>query len=314
MCRFQIYLAVGLALATCTDSPTRAADGDADSVGNRFERYASRAGVSPDGTKLVFVHSPERGTIPAELYLAAVDGADARPLTSPGVRAKKAPTWSPDGQRIAYQGVTDRGVQIFMVDSSGSDPRQLTHADGDSLEPAWTPDGSTILFYSNREAEKYQLFAMNRDGTEQRRLLTSESNDSFPRVSKRGKIVFVSDRGQTEGQELFLVDRDGTGLRQLTTMPGSVWCPAWSPDGTRVVFSHNRDSPKIGSPGNYDLYVIDESGANLRALTTEPGQELFPTWTADGEAILFGSDMGGGWTIHRVNLATGRIAPVDLRE
>ena len=61
------------------------------------------------------------------------------------------------------------------------------------------------------------------------------------------------------------------------------WLPAWSPDGSQLAFTSNRD-------GNPELYIADADGTNVRRLTTHPGIDTTPTWSPQGHQIAFTSD------------------------
>lgn len=305
-----LLLTVTLVSCTSRNEHTTVGD-DSPSTANRFHRQAGRGSVSPDGTQLLFTHRLHDGGEYRELFVSEVDGRDVTRLTLDRLD-KKAPAWSPDGTRIAYQVHRGSDIQIFVVEANGSNPTQLTGPPGSSLEPGWSPDGGTILFYSDRESETFQIFSMRSDGTAQRRVRRSSSNDRFPRVSSTKRVVFVSDRG--EETDLYLMNMDGSGLMRLTSMPGFVWGPSWSPDGKTIAFSSNVDDPDLDQAGNHNIYLIDANGENLRRLTANPGQELFPTWFPNGRKIVFGSDLSGGWTVHTLDLDDREIERVDLRE
>jgi Tol biopolymer transport system component len=95
--------------------------------------------------------------------------------------------------------------------------------------------------------------------------------------------------------EIFTAKTDGAELRQLTFKPGLDNNPAWSPDGTRIAFSTNRD-------GNVEIYVMNADGGNPVRLTTSPtAQDRSPAWSPDGTRIAFVSDVGGGTHIYVMN-------------
>jgi TolB protein len=91
------------------------------------------------------------------------------------------PVWSPRGDWIAYVSQEFGNDDIFTVSPQGSDKERLTFNDWEwDKHPTYSPDGSQIVFWSNRVTGRRQLWIMNADGSEQRVLLESPHNDWDP--------------------------------------------------------------------------------------------------------------------------------------
>ena len=109
---------------------------------------------------------------------------------------------------------------------------------------------------------------------------------------QEGSIVFYSDHDGNP--EIYIMQADGGDLLRLTNNPAFDDSPALSPDGSQVVFLSARDDPAPTFPDlKYEIYMVDSDGQNLRRLTeTETGED-HPSWSPDGEKILFDADYDG---------------------
>ncbi len=101
------------------------------------------------------------------------------------------------------------------------------------------------------------------------------------------QLLFTTVR--TGNTEVFVIDPETGDARNLTRHPAEDRYPMWSPDGSKVAFTSNRD-------GAYNLYVMDADGKNVRQLTFEkdPAVCYMPSWSGDGRQIVFGLDRGKG--------------------
>jgi Tol biopolymer transport system component len=148
-------------------------------------------------------------------------------------------------------------------DADGSDVRLLARGGYLAVDPAWSPDGRTIAFESDRPGGDTSIVLINPDGTD-RRVLASGRDPSW---SPDGTgIVFTCSRGG-----ICTVNADGSGKSRILDDPDA-FDPAWSPDGSHIVVG-------LYSPtGSADLWVMEADGTNLRKLTGKPGFEGKPDW------------------------------------
>ena len=299
--------------------------------GDRFA-YASTAAGEGGGTFRSFVTSVSHGgntpLIPSE----------AKPFYG---------WWSPDGSHIGYMVVDGSHSTIWVADSAGRNPRQLTTDGFESLSNAdqfWSPDGKEIAFESRRTGTS-DIWVVPVDGGAPRQLTHDIRNDTWPLWSPDGKwIAFLSDRGkQTDiwvvpaagGPELRVTD-DASVEELMQWLPDSklafltgrgqsgIWTTALADSSERRL---TPDSLRAGSPslspdgmqvaisinrggGVTDLAVMPVSGGTIRMLVQGGANTEF-SWSPDGKRILFTSDRGGTPDIWVVDVASGELHQLE---
>jgi dipeptidyl aminopeptidase/acylaminoacyl peptidase len=196
-----------------------------------------------------------------------------------------APTWSPDGRRLAFvAGGAGGQSELYVADADGRHRAPLTRSpDADEVTASWAPDGRRLVLERD-----LRVFVIGADGRDERPLAAGSSPTWSP---KSGRIAFVSDR--TGAENLYVVEANGRGLRRVTTSDAADSEPAWSPDGTRLAFVSL-------SAGSTDLYVVDVESRALVRLTQDSSLESSPVWSPAGDSIWFVSDrLGGGplWSV-----------------
>jgi Tol biopolymer transport system component len=176
------------------------------------------------------------------------DGSDVKELTESPLWFQN-PDWSPDGTKIAFfQGSADSPNRVWLMDTDGGNQEMLN--DWGSY-PAWSPDGRRIAFQSLRAG--WQAFR---------------------------ELKFF---------DIYVMDADGSNV-ELLTGPDKLsdMYPVWSPDGTKIAFSSNRD-------GNYEIYVMDTDGSNVQRLTNTPEDEFESDWTAFSYALEPAGKLRSTW-------------------
>src|SRR5258706_10879996 len=225
---------------------------------------------------------------------------------------------------------------LWIVDIATGESHALTSAKKSSTNPAWSPDGKWIAFLSDRPGQikdtpegKKQLYVISTDGGEAEQVTKTENYvNSLEWASDSKRIAFsttdpdskaMKDRKEKYGEysvvhadyqmaHLWIVDLPDNSAnvapeaKRLTEGDAfSVGSFAWSPDGTRIAFSAQKD-PDLISSFSEDIYVAriaDQSGNpsnsstdSLKKIVDTPGPDTNPQWSPDGKKLAFETAAG----------------------
>jgi len=178
---------------------------------------------------------------------------------------------------------------------------RLTNNKAMDGEPVWSPDGSKIAFWSNRDG-KNDIYVMDADGSNVKRLTNNLSDDVGPRWSPDGrKILFDSDRDGN--REAYVMDADGGNQTRLTNSNAFDSATSWSPDGSKIAFASNRDSnnPYGFDAYNFDIYVMNADGSGVKRIVDDPEYDAEPKWSPDGRKMLFVTGRNGNFDVYEMN-------------
>ena len=130
---------------------------------------------SPDGKKIAYQFD-------GNIYTMDVDGSNNNAVTTAG--RSLAPIWSPDGRKILFQAKRDGNWEIYIIDTDGSNEKNLTNNPASDYSPlptfpSWSPDGKQIAFVSDRDGNQ-EIYVMDADGSHLLRLTNNDVDDSGP--------------------------------------------------------------------------------------------------------------------------------------
>jgi TolB protein len=173
------------------------------------------------------------------------------------------------------------------MNADGSGEVNLTNDPAEDVLPSWSATADQIAFQTNRDSNR-EIYRVNADGSGLANLTNSPSTeDEYPKWSPDGlRIVFTSCGGspcQTSagfGPDIFVMNADGSGRTNLTNTFDSDFMPAWSPDGSKIVFTSHRDF-------NDEIYVMNADGSGQTRLTNNapPGNTIPEDWFADWQPL-----------------------------
>jgi Tol biopolymer transport system component len=181
-------------------------------------------------------------------------------------------------------------------------PRPLTSGSSRDRQPAFAPDGSRVVFSSNRSGN-LDLWILERKSGALRQLTDDPAQDWDPAFTPDGKqVLWSSDR--SGHLEIWIAAADGGGARQLTRDGVDAENPTATRDGRYVVYTS-------GHPQRIGLWRIRPDGTDDQPLVK--GASLLPEVSPDGRRALYIADLGGGQRVIRVvNVETLALEPFEL--
>lgn len=228
------------------------------------------------------------------------------------------PAWSADGTTIAFRGYFGPGEGSYALFSMNADGSDLTRLQNGGEQPSWSPDGRQIVYQAGG------VRVMNADGSDSRPLIRpparlSLSGSGQPSWSPSKNIVFVgwpkgTNTDTVPADSLYVVHPNGAGLTQIPNTQGAV-SPAWSPDGSTIVFYRMLGAYKNHLSG---IYTVRPDGSHLTEVVPPTGQAESPVFTPDGRAIayFFGTgDRNGVYVVRLDGTGNHRLdVPIDTPE
>jgi Tol biopolymer transport system component/DNA-binding winged helix-turn-helix (wHTH) protein len=306
---------------------------NADGTGEtRLPFLSGNLDWTPDGTRILFQYGKPNSDI--FLYTLAT-GKLETVVGGPAFDAD--PTFSPDGERIAYVSDREGNFEIYVQDLDGAGLRRLTDHPAHDQFPSFSPDGTAIAFNSNREGDSFDVYVMGADGGHVFRVTNWRGNEMVSPgcwSADGTRLVFVGD--QDGRDSIYLVDIEPFTPREvLKDAAADLYYPSYSPDGGKILCqagaadrsgelriydttakrgrsllkteaadAHPKFSPdgtrivfQNLAGGQADIFLINPDGSGLRLLTDDPAPDKMPAFSPDGSRIVFGSGRDGNYAL-----------------
>jgi TolB protein len=227
----------------------------------------------------------------------------ARLLAGGPARVLFAPAVSPVNGRIALTAEVGGNYDIYTMGAGGGALTRITHGPSVDAFPAWSPDGTSIAFDSNRTGH-WQIFVWH--GYRVRQLTASGSVSGLPAWSPDGSTI-AFDSNRTGHDEIYTEPAAGGAATEWTA---TSWVtnvqPAWSPDGSTIAFSSNRS-------GRFQLYLLNVHTHVITRLTNDGANDFQPAWSPDGSTIAYVQAAGGVDRIYAIKTNGTGIVEVSLK-
>ena len=249
------------------------------------------------GTKIAFAGSAQRNK-PRQIYSVYPDGSELQQVTHIPY-FHMSPSWSPDGDKLAFTSFKDDKPEIYVYNFITQNRTQLTFNNTNNSGSNWHPEGNKIV-YSGGSDGKTSLYSIDSFLGTETKLLIKGNIEVEPNYSPDGKyLAYVTNR---KGPATVVIRNLMTQEESFPLIsPGfSSVSPSWRSDNQTIAFSGYEK--KIDT---YDVYTYNINSKELRKLTSRQGDNEKPSWSPDGQYLVFQSN--------RDLIPDKRIAPQKRR-
>lgn len=239
-------------------------------------------GIFTSKLAYISVHPNADGSDLYKLRIADYDGYRARTLVS-STLPLLTPTWSPDGQQVAYVSYEAGHAQIYAQDVSTGQRQLLSDFEGGNFAPAYSKDGESMALMSGKTGLP-QLYLLSLKDSSVTQLTNEWSITTSPVFTPDSSaLVFVSNRG---GQpQIYRLNLSDHSITRLTFSGVENTDPAISPDGKELAFLSGRQ-------GQYAIANLDLASGNMDLLT-EAGRVNSPAFSPDSQRVIYTTYLEG---------------------
>ncbi|MFY0686791.1 MAG: PD40 domain-containing protein [Cyclobacteriaceae bacterium] len=271
--------------------------------------------VSPDGSTIVF-------DLLGDIYTLPITGGEAQ-LIRGGHAFEVQPRFSPDGKQIAFTSDAGGGDNVWVMNTDGTDPQQVTKESFRLLNNAvWTPDGNYLIarkhFTSTRSlgaGEMWMYHVNGGNGVQLTKRKNDQQDVNEPWVSPDGQYVYFSEDMYPGGyfqynkdpnSQIYVIkryDRETGKTENIIGGAGGALRPQISPDGSKLAFIRRVRTKTV-------LYIHDLKTGIQRPIYDELSKDQQEAWA------IFGTYPGFNWMPDNQSVviwAKGKIRKVNTQ-
>jgi Tol biopolymer transport system component len=202
--------------------------------------------------------------------------------------------FEPLSNRIVFESNRDGDSEIYVMNVDGTGAQNLTRDAAQDVEPDVASSGSAVTFESNRSGGNRDIWILDTGGI--RNVTSSGAQESSPTFNGTGDRVAYARRSSTTTWSIWSIGTNGNGAVVLTDDAGDDEQPAWSSDGSMILFRSDRDGQ-----GHQDIYVMDADGQNVTRLTVDASDDGKPAWSSSGDQITWSTNRAGTFDVWRAD-------------
>jgi TolB protein len=222
------------------------------------------------------------------------------------------PTYTPlprptatNGGRIAFTCTRGDYNQLCIINRDGSGLTQLSDMEASNYYPTFSPDGSSLLFASNRNGA-FDLYLLIFGEKQLFQITENVGNVLSPDYSPDGRRIVFANQAGDGPTSIWMVNADGLNPHLVYTGTNTIVAVAWSPNGDRIAYAMS-----VGIPQEYEIFIMDTNGKNhLRISQGLKGIGGSIDWSPDGKNLLVYAGAYGDKNIYKIEVADGSYTQI----